>query len=155
MLNFSKLDSYSMTLNKTDFDLCELAQEIADDHSVLPDHKNIVFTHSGDNTINADRELVKSALQNLIDNAIHYSLPDSEIRIDVSEKRFSVSNKSEPLTKAELKRLRQPYMRKDKSRSQKGNGLGLSIVQSIADQHNARFDMEMKDDILTCSIQFK
>lgn len=154
MLNFSKLDSYSMTLNKTDFDLSELAREIADDHGALPDHKSIVFNHSGDNTINADKELVKTALQNLIDNAIQYSLPDSEITIDVKDKCFSVSNRAEPLTKAELKQIRQPYMRKDKSRSRKGNGLGLSIVQSIAEQHDARFEMEMKDDILTCSITF-
>lgn len=154
MLDFSKLDSYNMTLHKTDFDLSELAQDIADDHVSLPDRKSIVFTHSGDNTINADRELVKTALQNLTDNAIQYSLPDSEILIDVSDKRFSIGNRAEPLTKAEIKQIRQPYMRKDKSRSKKGNGLGLSIVQSIAEQHDARFDMEMKGDLLTCSLTF-
>ena len=155
MLDFSKLDSYSMTLHKTDFDLCETARKIADNYKALPDHKSIVITHSGDNTVNADQELVKTALQNLTDNAVKYALPDSEITIDITDKQFSIGNKTEPLTPSELKNLRQPYMRRDKSRHTKGNGLGLSIVQSIAEQHNARFDMEMKGSILTCTLRFR
>ena len=117
-----------MTLNKTDFDLSALTSEILENYSALPDKKRIAFTHSGDNSISADKELIKNALQNLIDNAVKYSLPDSEIQIEVKDKAFTIGNQSEPLTKSELKHLWEPYFRKDKSRRQKGNGLGLAIV---------------------------
>lgn len=154
MLTFSKLDSYKMTLNRTEFDLAELARDILQNYSSLPDYKRMEFTCSGDNTISADRELLKTALQNLIDNAAKYSLNDSVIRIDVSDKTISISNKSEPLTKDELKQIWQPYVRKDKSRHNNGNGLGLSIVKSILELHKARFDMSMKESTLTCKIAF-
>ena len=54
----------------------------------------------------------------------------------------------------ELRQLREPYFRRDKSRHRKGNGLGLSIVTSILGMHGARFDMKMKNDVLTCRIKF-
>ena len=154
MLNFSKLDSYKMTLNKTELDLSEKVGTILKEYAVLPDNKTMMFTHSGKNLISADSELIDTALKNLIDNAVKYSLPDSEIKVEVNGKTFSVSNQSEPLTKAELKQLREPYVRKDKSRHQKGNGLGLSIVSSISELHGARFDMSMKGSVLTCKIEF-
>ena len=152
MLTFSKLDSYSMTLRKTEFDLCGLMEEILQNYTALPDNKKIDYQHSGDNTVKADRELMKTALQNLIDNAAKYSLPDSAIQISVRDRVVEISNESEPMTKEELRQIQQPYVRKDKSRHQKGNGLGLSIVKSILDLHKARFDMSIKDSALTCRI---
>lgn len=154
MLNLSKLDSYDMTLSRSDFDLYELSESIANTYSALPDGKSISLTHSGDSVISADKELIETALRNLIENAVKYSLPDSEIRIDVVGKSISISNRSEPLTKAEIKQLWQPYVRKDKSRHKKGNGLGLSIVKSILDLHGAKYEIRMKDQTFICDIDF-
>ena len=154
MLNYSKLDSYNMTLNKEELDLGELTREILKNYTALPENRTISFTESGNNTVSADRELITTALQNLIDNAAKYSLPDSEIEIALKDKTFVISNRSEPLTPEELRQLREPYFRRDKSRHRKGNGLGLSIVTSILGMHGARFDMKMKNDVLTCRIKF-
>lgn len=153
MLDYSKLDSYRMTLNKTAFDLSAAARDILRNYTALPDNKRIAFTHSGENGINADQELVKTALQNLIDNAVKYSLTDSEIQIDVTDSTFTVSNRAEPMTADELRQLWKPYVRKHKSR-RKGNGLGLSIVKSILDLHGAKYHMEMKEKTLRCQIIF-
>lgn len=154
MLSFSKLDSYNMTLNKTDFDLSDLTAEILRNYTALPDNKQIEFTHSGKNIISADREMLKTALQNLIDNAVQYSPGESEVKIAVEGSGFTISNQSEEITKDELKRLWQPYFRKDKSRRQKGNGLGLSIVKSILDLHSAKYNIEMKDSVFSVKIGF-
>ena len=154
MLNLSKLDSYKMTLNRTDFDLIDLVKDIQQDFTVLPDGKRLTLTHSGDNAVHADRELLRTALQNLIDNAVRYSLPGSEIRIHVTDKTLTIANESEPLTKTELRQIWQPYVRKDKSRHQKGNGLGLSIVKSILDLHGVKYDMTMKGSTLVFHAQF-
>ncbi len=154
MLNLGKLNSYKMTLNRSDFDLYDLIKEIRENFTILPDGKTIKLTHSGDNLVNADRELIRTALQNLMDNAVKYSLADSEIQINVSDHTFSISNQSEPLTKSDLKQIWQPYVRKDKSRHQNGNGLGLSIVKSIFELHAIRCDMTMKNSMLTCRVEF-
>lgn len=145
MLNFSKLDSYKITLNRSDFDLCELINEILDDYKPLPDGKTITFMHSGYSFVNADKELIKTALNNLTDNAVKYSTPNSEIHMEVIDNTFRISNESENLTKADLKQIWQPYVRKDNSRHQNGNGLGLSIVKSILDLHRVKYNVKLKE----------
>ena len=145
MLNLSKLDSAGMTLNRSEFDAVALMTEILDDFKKLSDARTIAFSHDGECVVSADRELIRAALQNLIENAVKYSPPGSEILVDMSDKSLSISNPSEPLSKAELKKIWQPYYRADKSRQQKGNGLGLSIVRSILDLHGMKYEMSMKD----------
>lgn len=154
MLDLSKLDSYSVKLNLSEFDLSELVSDITKNYIKLPDNKTIKVSVSGNNIIKADRELVKQAVENLIDNAVIYSLPDSEIEINVESKSITVSNRCDNLTKADLKNLTQPYYRKDKSRNRKGNGLGLSIVKSIADLHNTKLIIKLKNDIISFKISF-
>lgn len=154
MLNLSKLDSYMMKLNKTDFDLFALVEEVCENYVHLPDGKQLLLSHSGDNTVNADRELIKTAVQNLTDNAVKYSTPQGVIKVEMTGKRLVISNPSEPLSKAELKQLWEPYARKDKSRSKSGNGLGLAIVKSILDLHKAKYGMYMKASVLTFYAEF-
>ena len=154
MLNLSKLSSYSMTLNRSEFDLSELVKEILDEYINLPDGRSFAFFHTGESTVSADRELLCSALQNLIENAVKYSPGGSKIIIEVTGKRIIISNPSQPVSKAELKKIWQPYYRVDKSRHKKGNGLGLSIVKSILDLHSAKYDMTMKDGCMVFQAEF-
>lgn len=154
MLSYSMLDSLDMTLNRVEVDLGELARGIASDFKSLPDGRRVELSISGNNTVNADCELLKTVFKNLLDNALKYSKPDSVINIDINGKSVKISNSSEPLTKTELKQLWQPYVRKDKSRHQKGNGLGLSIVKSILDLHSARYGLTMRGDVFTIWFSF-
>lgn len=154
MLNLSKLDSYNMTLNRTEFELYGLINDILEDYKSLPDSKTISLTHTGEGVISADKELIRTAMQNLIENAVKYSPPGSEIIVNVAGNTVSISNPSQPLTKAELKKIWQPYFRMDNSRHKKGNGLGLSIVKSILDLHGVKYDMSMKDGRMVFAAEF-
>ena len=156
MLNLSKLDSDQMTLTRTTFDLWELTEELLADYQKLPEGKTILPAHSGDNLISADRTLIRTALQNLIDNAVQYALPGSDIRIDVTEKTFRIANLCQPLTKAQQKAIWQPYYRVDQSRHHKGNGLGLSIVKAIFDLHGVRYELNVQDPAMfDLSVEWK
>ena len=104
--------------------------------------------------INADKELIRTALQNIIENAVKYSTKGSGITVDVTDKIVRISNSSQPLSKAELKKIWQPYYRADKSRHKKGNGLGLSIVKSILDLHRTKYDMTMMDGCMVFQAEF-
>ena len=154
MLNLSKLDSYRMTLNLKELDLCETVENTLRKYTSLPDGRTISLTHSGSNIIRADSEWIQTVLQNLIDNAVKYSLKNSGIQIDVTDKTLRISNPSEPLTKAELKQIWEPFVRKDKSRHKNGNGLGLSIVKSVLDLHGAKHEAKQKDGIFSIVITF-
>lgn len=154
MLSLGKLSSYEVKLNLSDFDLYELTEEVLKDYINLPDNKEIIVTHSANSLIKADKALIKTVLENLIDNGVKYSAPDSVIKINVIGKEFLISNKCESLTKPNLKQIRQPYIRKEKSRYYEGSGLGLSIVKSILDLHKAEYRAKYKDGEFIFTMSF-
>lgn len=90
-----------------------------------------------------DKDLIKIALCNLVENAIKASRNDSKIYIRVfvlNDKIFiSVLDSGTGMTKEHLDKIWQPFYVVDKARSRKNNGagIGLSICKKIAEIHNA------------------
>jgi signal transduction histidine kinase len=92
----------------------------------------------------ADYDLMKSLLINLIDNASKASEPGSVIRLRVSGGPDSgiiieVADRGVGVSPEDIGRLTDPFYVADRSRSRKtgGSGLGLALVKRIADAHGA------------------
>ena len=90
-----------------------------------------------------DPRLIERLIANLIDNAIRHNTPGGQIEI-VTETRdqralLSVANSGPPIAPEQIQRLFQPFQRlaATRTRHTNGHGLGLSIVQAIADAHGA------------------
>ena len=88
----------------------------------------------------ADRELILTALAQLIDNAIKYSIPDSPIDVGLLVRDASVvlTVRSQGLVVAAADRERifeRFYRAPDAQSRSSGTGLGLSIVKTIAADH--------------------
>jgi two-component system phosphate regulon sensor histidine kinase PhoR len=91
--------------------------------------------------------------QNLIDNAIKYARPDSEITVTVGPSpRFAggvmlrVRDRGEGIARKHLSRLTERFYRVDKARSSRmaGTGLGLAIVKHVVNRHNGLLEIESK-----------
>jgi signal transduction histidine kinase len=89
-----------------------------------------------------DPRLIERLVANLLDNAVHHNVPHG--RVTVSTDRtdanavLTVANTGPVIAPNEIERLFQPFQRLGRERtSAKGLGLGLSIVQAIAEAHNA------------------
>src|SRR5207247_133961 len=94
-------------------------------------------------TIKASRELLGQALANLIDNAIKYGTAASgKTRIAISAARdgdtlvLRVADNGSGIPEADRERALQRFVRLEKSRSQPGSGLGLSLVAAVARLHH-------------------
>ena len=94
--------------------------------------------------ITIDRELIKSLLYNLIDNAIKASPENGLVTLSArktEDKRLeiTVSDEGHGIPKEEQKRIFEPFYRVDKARSRKsgGAGLGLALCAEIAKKHRA------------------
>lgn len=91
-----------------------------------------------------DKELFKSLLYNLIDNAIKASRPCGEIQLSCQTKRgksiIAVKDHGIGMNAQQLQRATEPFYMADKSRSRKENGagLGLSLCCKIARMHNTQ-----------------
>jgi two-component system sensor histidine kinase KdpD len=88
----------------------------------------------------ADRELILTALAQLIDNAIKYSIPDSPIDVGLVVKEaavvLTVRSKGLVVAAADRERIFERFYRaSDAQGRSSGTGLGLSIVKTIAADH--------------------
>lgn len=135
MLDYSKLDWAGMKLHTEQFNLTEMTEKIIENYIV----EAITLECDSDIFINADKRLIKSAVENLIDNAVKYSTVHGEIKVTISDGILTVSNPCDSLSKSEIDDMWQPYHRQAEQSSKPGHGLGLAIVKSIFNLHKFKY----------------
>ena len=98
-----------------------------------------------------DPALLKKALGNLLSNAALYSPEGIKIWISARKKGnniiLSVENEGAHIAPEQLPHLFEPFFRSDPSRSRQtgGSGLGLYLVQKIAEQHGGSCQIQNTD----------
>jgi signal transduction histidine kinase len=97
-----------------------------------------------------DCDRLRQAIENLLTNAVKYGNPDTPITVRVAEANdrlfVSVHNSGDPIPEAELPHVFHPFRRSlQAERSNKdGWGLGLVIVQAIAEAHGGSVTVESR-----------
>ncbi len=90
-----------------------------------------------------DREALRTALSNILDNATKFAPPNGDIIIRAhSEQGFleiSVTNSFERLTEEDLTRIFDPFHRTGRSKAG-GSGLGLTITKKIIERHGGKIE---------------
>jgi signal transduction histidine kinase len=95
-----------------------------------------------------DREKIRRAVHNLLDNACKYSAPLSTVSVRVvpghDRVQVSVHNFGEPIPKEDQPTVFKPYRRTTgaKLSGKPGWGLGLVLVQAIAEAHGGSVGVE-------------
>lgn len=149
MLDLGRLENSDIEPHLTQWDLAALTEELCGGFTA----REIAFTRTGDNTVCADRALLRRAVENLLDNAVKYAPEGSVVRVDVTDKTLTVSNACEEMTEAQLTEMWQPYTRRDQSRRQDGSGLGLSIVRSVCQLHGFACDAKQANGDLSFTLR--
>ena len=142
----TQLESSTLKLQITSFDIVKLTEEIIEDLEISASKKNIkiIFNKIYENEIlvDADRNRIEQVLTNLITNSINYGAEKgtTEISFESDEENImvKVNDNGEGISEENMPRLFQRFFRVDvsRSRSQGGSGLGLAIVKHIIDAHN-------------------
>ena len=123
----------------TEFDLFKLVRETVDEMSVVHGDRFIlegqsVRGHWG-------KELLKRALENLINNAEKYGDPAAKIKISlvvIKERlQLSVHNDGPPIPINEQEAIFQVFLRAQSAKTgkKKGWGLGLALVRGVSESH--------------------
>jgi signal transduction histidine kinase len=97
-------------------------------------------------TIRADRSLVSQAVANLLDNAVKYTPSGGSVSLtvrapDPDHVEICVADTGPGIPAHERERVKLRFVRLEESRSAPGSGLGLSLVQAVADLHGAVFEL--------------
>ncbi|MCM1541550.1 MAG: ATP-binding protein [Blautia sp.] len=108
--------------------------------------------------IMADGQRMYRVFQNLFQNALKYSLAGSRVYVTLKTDGklavASVKNTSH-MELDEEKDFTERFVRGDKSRTDGGSGLGLSIAQSFTEACGGQFGMEFNADLFIVNISFK
>lgn len=122
---------------------------------LLIKNKITLVTDSDDIIVNADEELFKSLICNIIENAVKASPKDSEIKLTAKMKNdkavIAVADKGIGMTAEEAEHVFEPFYMADKSRSRKagGAGLGLALCAEIAKLHSSKLKIDSKPNVGT------
>jgi two-component system, OmpR family, sensor histidine kinase SenX3 len=98
--------------------------------------------------VRGDRRQLVSAVGNLVENAIKYSDPASEVTVAVTQQddwgQIRVIDRGVGIPEADLERIFERFYRVDPARSRNtgGSGLGLSIVRHVALNHGGEVRVE-------------
>jgi two-component system, OmpR family, phosphate regulon sensor histidine kinase PhoR len=146
LLDISKLESGTLHMHYSSFDINELTKDVFDSYSHLAELKSIKLKiKEGCDfpfKVSADKDRIRQVLNNLVGNAIAYGKEEGVTRVgfyDMDQNILTeVSDDGEGIEPEHLPRLFERFYRTDKSRSRNsgGSGLGLSIVKHILEAHN-------------------
>jgi signal transduction histidine kinase len=118
---------------------------------VLAVRKGVRLKLESDSTsiaLNADEELIKRMILNLLDNAVKYTSEGGEILLALEKHNGSaeivVRDTGIGISENDQQRVFDRFYRVDKARSRAlgGAGLGLSIVHSIVEAHGGKISVE-------------
>ncbi|WHY85665.1 ATP-binding protein [Neobacillus novalis] len=97
--------------------------------------------------ISGDTKRMEQVFYNIIDNAVKYSPPESEVKVELRKEAgmmvFRVTNNGNIINKEDIPRIGERFFRTDKARSRStgGSGLGISIVKQIVSLHQGAFSI--------------
>ncbi|MDZ7331214.1 MAG: ATP-binding protein [candidate division KSB1 bacterium] len=132
-------------------DLSAIIKDIVDDFKTSAQQKNIELTFDVPPQVRvlANEDGIRSVLNNLVDNAIKYTLPEGKIQVRVSNTgtnkiKVAVIDNGIGIDPKYHDRIFQRFYRIDKARSQAlgGSGLGLAIVKHIVERHGSKIYIE-------------
>ena len=144
LLDIAELETFSIDpLEKADLraicaEVAEFAAPLA-----LAQGKNIALSGSDAAVwVNGNAEMLSRAIRNLVENAINYSPPGTTVEMVVEDSGIvRVLDEGPGIKEDERELIFQRFWRRDRRRTE-GAGLGLSIVQRIADTHAATISVE-------------
>lgn len=144
LLRIARIESGAYRAEFATVNLVEIVEDACDLYRAAADEKDIALNVAaqGNIPVYGDRELLAQAVVNLLDNSIKYTPVGGRIEIKVCHSadrvELSISDNGPGVPTAEHDRIQQRFVRLDAARTLPGNGLGLSLVKAVADQHRGK-----------------
>ncbi len=144
LLTLARLDSDNAPPAMLEFDLLELLGEIIEDAELeaAAAHCKIVFSHPASLLVQANPELLRRAVENVLRNALRHAPPASVVDVQVKENgpacEILISDQGPGVAEDELATMFAPFRRCADARANAGFGLGLAITQRVMQRHGGQ-----------------
>jgi two-component system, OmpR family, sensor histidine kinase KdpD len=147
LLRMARLDREEVKPRMELVDVGSVVAQLVQQYARRSADRQICFTPSGPVEAQADPELLRLALSQLLDNACKYSQPGSVVTVQVEKYpediAIRVSNNGSSITTPDQWRIFDRFYRgMDATHLAPGSGLGLYVARKIATAHGGRLDLE-------------
>jgi len=153
LLLIARLEGGAIAESMTSVDPAAIVSDIAELYEPVAEDAGLGLAVSAPSGLSlvANRELVSQAIANLVDNAIKYSAagggaPLQPVEVSLrgvgDTVEIAVADRGPGVAPEDRKRALQRFVRLEKSRSQPGAGLGLSLVAAVARLHGGSVRLE-------------
>lgn len=162
LVEASKASTGNIKVEKVEVSLNEMVSQLLGEHADGLERRqlNVVAEMPQENLIvKADGKLLYRVMENLIVNVEKYSLYGTRVYVTVKEEgeygTVTFKNISEQPLNITADQLKERFVRGDESRSTEGNGLGLSIAQSLCDVQGGELEIVINGDLFTAKVKLK
>jgi signal transduction histidine kinase len=144
LMDISEAESGAMPLDREPLRLADVLDRAVDLYRDVAEAKGITLTVStaDDVTVSGDRVRLEQVAANLLDNAIKYTPRGGTVGVEVVRvdggAELRVTDTGAGIRPDELPRIWDRLFRGDTSRTERGLGLGLSLVKAIVEAHGGR-----------------
>ncbi|MEO6876591.1 MAG: HAMP domain-containing sensor histidine kinase [Opitutaceae bacterium] len=141
LLDISAAEGGALKLNRDHLDLRMLTERAVDLYREVAEEKNIALILDQPEPVDVDADAIRlsQAINNLLDNALKYTPPGGQVsltaRTDSGTAVLTVTDNGPGIPTEEREAIFRRLYRGDGSRSQRGFGLGLSLVRAIVESH--------------------
>jgi len=144
LMDITEAEAGLMKLNFERVNLCQMVGEIVELYRFVADERKVAVQTRlpASCDVVVDRNRMRQVFANLLDNAIKYTPEGGRVTIAVREEKgvgvVSFHDTGIGIPPDELGKIWARLYRGDKSRSQRGLGLGLSLVKAVVEAHHGR-----------------
>lgn len=159
LLHLSRFDSKQAQLRRQMTDIAEMMEDVVDRFSLQLRQKAITAKVQVDPGLEKawlDRDGIDQVLDNLVSNAIKYTLDGGSIHLaarlnEAGQLSVTVKDTGIGIPKKDLERIFDRFYRVDKARSRSmgGTGLGLSIAREIVRAHGGHIALDSEPGVGT------
>jgi two-component system phosphate regulon sensor histidine kinase PhoR len=151
LISLARTESPQEALNVVPVDLQEVLQECLPAHEALANAKQVTLEltlFENDLVVLADREGLRTILDNLIRNAVNYTPSGGRVQIRIGrneeEGMLEVEDTGIGIPREHQPRVFERFYRVDTARSREvgGTGLGLAIVKHLAERFGGMVELE-------------
>ena len=152
MLYLAKADHGLLMPKREALDLAAEADVLLEFFAPLAEDVRVTLNREGHGHMMGDRNMLRRALSNLLDNALRFTPADGEVWVKIIDQpkglSLTVENSGDGISKDLLPRLFDRFYRVDPARhegSSEHAGLGLAITQSIVNAHGGKIHCESEN----------
>jgi signal transduction histidine kinase len=147
LMDISEAETGAMKLSLENVELSVLINEVMELYNYAAEAKDVTVAIRATPALylRADRLRLRQVIANLVDNAIKYTPQGGRVELetvkDGHQALLVIRDTGIGIPAAEIKRIWERLYRGDKSRSQRGLGLGLSLVKAVVEAHQGSVDV--------------